>query len=426
MKSLWKWCTVGVITVMVLSVLVGTPGGKAQDSGWTTQVLAEGPDAAKQRVITPDVAVVGDFVAVSYIQQEASPDKVCVTFSKDGGRSWTTVCFDEPARVISTSISAYRVDGVRVRICVAWIRLADWGPAVYQRCADVDELVWLSDPVLLSTEDVPAGQHDLQGDWTGNLDNTVAPDGTFYVVWSENYDTLKAAKSTDGVNWTACGDIPNQSGTDVRFPTIYVDAKGRVYAGATQTAAPDVQAWVSYDGCATWQGPTNVTSNGGFSDAPSFAVIGDKFYSVNDDTTTNPNNVDLNFAECDVTADAGLANCQGTRAVYKDAAWAVIGTDGKNLHLTGNGQGSVGDVVYCYSADGGATWIGDHVPDSKPNVPGIRDPDFGIIISRNFIAAAPNGGAHIVWMTRKEGKSQIMLSSRTAPPTGAAAATCGP
>jgi hypothetical protein len=212
----------------------------------------------------------------------------------------------------------------------------------------------------------------------------------------------------------------------VRFPTIYVDAKGRVYAGATQTAAPDVQAWVSYDGCATWVGPTNVTHNSGFSDAPEFAVIGDKFYSANDDTTTNPNNVDINFSECDVTADAGLANCTGTRGIIKDAAWARMKTDGTNLHVVGNNQGATGYVDYCFSDDGGATWKGEAIPNSKPNNFGVRDPDFGIVISRNNIAVGGDGKVYVVWNTRGDGKSKIMLSVRSAPPAKAGAATCAP
>jgi hypothetical protein len=309
--------------------------------------------------------------------------------------------------------------------CVMWIQMGDAGPEVWTRCLN-EKHEWLSDPVRLSTEGVIAGQHDLQGDWSNNIDNAAAPDGTLYAIWSENYDTLKVAKSTDGKEWKPCGDIPNQSGSDVRFPTIYVDAKGRVYAGATQTAAPDVQAWVSYDGCATWKGPTNVTSNSGFSDAPEFAVIGDKFYSANDDTTTNPNNIDINFSECDVTADAGLANCTGTRAVIKDAGWARMKTDGKNLHLVGNNQGDTGYVSYCFSSDGGATWKGEAIPNSKPNNLAFRDPDFGIIIARNNIALSSDGRVYVVWNTIVEGKSKIILSVRSAPPATEAATTCAP
>jgi hypothetical protein len=435
-KSLCKWCLVGVITVTVLSVLVGTPGGKAQDSGWTTQVIAMGPDASKQRVITPDIDVVGDWVIVGYIDQ--ATDTVMAAVSADGGQNFTSFGIANPGqRVIAASVVDIELPGQTRAIinCFNWITDAFEVWVVCWRFEIQGSSVVgqpLGNPVLLSTQGVPAGQHDLQGDWTGNLDGARWQDPAdrskfvFYEVWSENYDTLKAAKSTDGINWTPCGDIPNQSGTDVRFPTIYVDAKGRVYAGATQTAAPDVQAWVSYDGCATWVGPTNVTSNSGFSDAPEFAVIGDKFYSANDDTTTNPNNVDINFSECNVTANAGLANCTGTRAVIKDAAWARMKTDGTNLHLVGNNQGATGYVDYCFSDDGGATWKGEAIPNSKPNNFGVRDPDFGIVISRNNIAVGGDGKVYIVWNTRGDGQSRIMLSVRSAPPAKAGAATCAP
>ncbi len=416
MKSL-KWCTIGVIAVTVLSVLVGTPGGKAQDSGWTTLVIAEGPDTAAKRVVTPDVMFVGA-VHVSYLDQ--AENKIWVAAVKKDGTVGKIEVANPDGRAVGTAIA----DSGKIG-CVMWIQIGDAGPEVWTRCLDANHQ-WLSDPVRLSTEGVIAGQHDLQGDWSNNIDNTAAPDGTIYAIWSENYDTLKAAKSTDGMEWKACGDIPNQSGSDVRFPTIYVDAKGRVYAGATQTAAPDVQAWVSYDGCATWKGPTNVTSNPGFSDAAEFAVIGDKFYSANDDTTTNPNNVDINFSECDVTADAGLANCTGTRGVIKDAAWARMKTDGKNLHLVGMNEGATGFVDYCFSSDGGATWKGEAIPNSKPNNFGFRDSDFGIVISRNNIAVGDDGKVYIVWNTRGEGKSRIMLSVRSAPPAKEGTATCAP
>jgi len=418
MKSLWKWCTVVVVAVTVLGVLVGTPGGKAQDSGWTTYVIAEGSDASKQRVIGPDVMVVGGIAHVSYLDQKAN--KILVVALKADGTVSTPIEVANPeGRVNATAIASSGTVG-----CVMWQQLGDAGPEVWTRCLN-DKHEWLSDAVRLSEEGNVAGQHDLQGDWSGSIDNAAGSDA-IYAIWAENYDTLKAAKSTDGQTWQACGDIPNQSGSDVRFPTIYVDGKGRVYAGATQTAGPDVQAWVSYDQCATWVGPTNVTANAGFSDAPEFAVIGDKFYSDNDDTTTNPNNVDINFAECDVTPDAGLANCKGTRAIIKDAGWARMKTDGTNLHVVASDEGNTGFVDYCFSSDGGATWKGEAIPNSKPNNPGFRDPDYGIIIARNNIAVGADGKVYVVWNTRVEGKSKIMLSTRSAPPAKEATATCVP
>ncbi len=419
MKSWWKWGAVTIAVVAGLGVLSGTPGGKAQDSAWTTQVIAEGADSAAKRVLHPDVMVANGIVHISYIDQ--AEDKVWVAAVKADGTIGRIEVASPGVRVNGSAIA----DSGKVG-CVIWQQMGDAGPEVWTRCLN-DKHEFLSDPIRLSEEGVIAGQHDLQGDWSPNLDNAAAPDGTIYAVWPENYETLKAAKSADGVKWEACGDIPDQTGVEVRYPTIYVDSKGRVYAGATQTKDPaDVQVWVSYDGCATWKGPTNVTSNGGFSDAAEFAVIGDKFYSSNDDTTTNPNNVDLNFSVCDVTESEGLTNCQGTRAALKDAAWSRLKTDGKNLHLVGNDQGATGYVDYCFSDDGGATWKGEAIPNSKPNNPGFRDTDFGIIISRNNIAVSPDGKVYVAWNTRIEGKSKIMLSVRSAPPAKEGTATCAP
>jgi hypothetical protein len=425
MKSLWKWCTVVVVAVTVLGVLVGTPGGKAQDSGWTTQEIAAGQDATGKRLIAPDLDVVGDTVIVGYINQANQQAVVQVV----GGKQ---AIVDE-----GTSFSAIRLrdiprEGGGWINCFVYVKLGDAGPEVWARCGESAgaeaDFQFYTDPQRLSGEGNIAGQHSLQGDWSGNVD--IAKDSAnkvFYAVWAENYDTLKVAKTIDYKTWTPCGDLPDQSGSDVRFPTIYVDAKGRVYAGATQASGgPDVQVWVSYDGCTSWKGRFNVTSNSGFSDAAEFAVIGDTFYSSNDDTTTNPNNVDLNFAVCTVTESEGLANCQGTRAVVKDAAWARLKTDGKNLHLVGNNQGSTGYVDYCFSSDGGATWKGEAIPNSKPNNPGFRDPDFGIIVARNNIAVGGDGKVYVVWNTRVEGKSKIMLSTRSAPPAKEASATCAP
>lgn len=415
---LWRWCIVIGLAVFSLSLV-----GQTQQSGWTTETLAEGPNISKQRVIHPDVAVVGDKAYVSYVDQ--ATDTVWLVLV--GGEK---VAVATPGKRVSGATIAAGMSSV----CVGWEQLGDKGPEVWQRCAHVklDEkaLEWLSDPVRLSTEGVPAGQHklrdNLQDNWAGNHDNAIAPDGTFYAVWSENYSILKAARSTDGVKWETCGDMTGQSGFDVRFPTIYVDGQGRVYAGAAQTTSTsDVQGWVSFDKCATWKGPTNITNNGGFSEAAEFAVIGDTFYSANDDSTANPDGFDLNVSVCDVTPN-GLANCQGTRAIYKDAAWARLKADGANLHLVGSDQGATGYVSYCFSSDGGATWKGEAIPNSKPNNPAFRDPDFGIIIARNNIALSSDGRVYVVWNTIVEGKSKIILSVRSAPPATEAATTCAP
>lgn len=392
-------------------------------------MLAESPNAPKQRVLTPDVAAIGNSVLVSYIKQRATLDEVCLAISKDSATSWTIECFQEPAQAISTHIAAYSLEGKGARICVGWLRLENAIPAVYHRCADIlDDIMWFSNAVRLSTAGVPAGQHrllhgDFQGDWTGNLDNAVSVDGVFYAAWSENYNTLKAARSVDGVTWEACGDIAGQSGFDVRFPTIYADEKGRVYLGAAQAIkASDIQVWVSYDQCATWHGPVNITNNSGFSDAAEFAVLKDTFYSVNDDSTTNPEGFDLILSACEI-APKGLTNCQETRVISKDTSWARLKTDGKGLHVVGSLQGE-DLILYCYSADESSTWVRDFIPDSRPSYIVINDRDFGVIISKNNIAVGGGGQIYVVWSTFQSGKSKIMLSVRTELPIGQAAPMC--
>lgn len=389
-SSWWKWCIVAAVTVIAIGW-----GSQAYQSAWTTKIVAEGPDASRQRVITPDIAVVGSNVYISYVEDAAKTvwlvkgDQKVEVF-KGGGRA------------LNTSVAASEN-----RVCVAW-QQDDFG--IYQRCANAADLAWLSDPVLVSESGKVAGQHDLQGEWSGGFDNAMAQDGTAYAVWGENYDTLKAAKSTDGKTWAACGDIPNQPGDAVRYPTVYVDDQGTVWAGAAQAnARPDILVWMSTDGCASWNGPTNTSNNAGFSDAPGLARLGNKLYETNDDDTTNPDDADIHVNICNITAD-GLSGCE-TKIVLKGGGFPHIATDGQGLYV--NADNHAGGAYYGYSCDAGASWVQDDIPNSRPSAYGVRDPDFGITFARSRIAAAA-GTVYVVWATRQEGKSRIMLSTRAA------------
>lgn len=389
-NSLWKWCTVAMIAVVVLGW-----GSQAYQSAWTTKIVAEGPDASRQRVITPDIAVVGSNVYISYVEDAAK-----TVWLVKGDRKVEVV--KASGRVMNTTVAASES-----LVCVDW-QQDDFG--IYQRCANAADLAWLSDPVLVSAQGVVAGQHDLQGEWSGGFDNAMAKDGTAYMVWGENYDTLKAAKSTDGKTWAACGDIPNQPGDAVRYPTIYVDDQGTVWAGTAQAnARPEIFVWMSTNGCADWKGPNNTSNNAGFSDAPGLARLGDKLYETNDDDTTNPNDADIHVNICAITGD-GASGCE-TKVVLKGGGFPHIATDGKGLYVTSDNH--AGGAYYGYSCDAGANWAQDDIPNSRPNTYGVRDPDFGITIARSRIAAA-DGKVYVAWATRQEGKSRIMLSTRAA------------
>lgn len=456
MKHLWQWGAAGAVIVLCLGLGIQAQ----QQSAWQTQILAAGADATGRRLLDPDIDVdslydndpANDHIYVTYIDQEA--DTGWLLISKNGSAGpFERVEVAKEATVKTTSVAVDTFPQLQegkivpgtaefTIVCVNWQQLGDAGPEVWVRCARVaDTLEWLSDPIRLSTEGVIGGQHDLQGDWSGNEDCWISSFPTLrkfrvYCVWAENYDTLKVAVSTDGKTFTAAGDLPNQSGSDVRYPTIYeapcdpADPENPIcpvyVATAQATGAPDIQVWESRDGGQTWNGPVNTTSNSGFSDAPGIVRVGNKIYGVNDETTTNPNNADVNFWTCDVT-DAGVENCFGTRALYKDGAFPQIDSDpdDNSLHVTAENIGGSGLVVYCYSTDGGATWLGDPIPGSNPNTVGVRHPDYGINVSRNRIRV-DTPAVYIVWMTRQGGQSRIMLSTRTTPPQGTPEATCAP
>lgn len=454
----WRW---GIVVACGL-VWLGLGMSAQQQSAWTTQILAEGPDSSGKRLLDPDLDVdslfdndpTNDHIYVSYIDQDA--DIVWLLISRNGSagpfEKIEVANPGTPVKASSVTVDTFpTLSGGQIVpgtaefsiVCVNWQQIGDAGSEVRVRCARVTNqgVEWLSDSVRLSGEGLIGGQHDLQGEWSGGEDCWISSFPVLrkfriYCVWGEDLQTLKVAVSTDGVNFAAAGELPNQSGSDLRYPTIYEypcvpsDPNNPicpVYVATSQaTGAPDIQVWDSLDGGQTWRGPVNVTANGGFSDAPGIVRVGDKVYGVNDETETNPNNADINFWNCNVTND-GLVDCQGTRAIYKDGAFPQIDydPDDNTLHVTGENIGDSGLVVYCYSQDGGATWLGDPIPNSKPNTVGVRDPDFGINVSRNRIRV-DTPAVYIVWMTRQEGKSRIMLSSRTTPPTGEPAATCAP
>lgn len=390
--ALWKWFIALVVVGFVLSL-----NGQAYQSAWTSKIVAEGPDSSKKRVITPDIAVVEKNVYVAYIEDETST--VVLLVSNDGGANFTKVEVAKPGkRVMSATVAASAN-----RICVAW-QDADF--TIQSRCRSGAD--WLSDALQVSTSGATAGQHDFQGEWSGGLDNALAADGTAYTVWVENMETFKAAKSADGKAWAVCGDIPDQPGNATRYPTVYVDGKGTVWAGtATTDAKPEILVWMSADGCASWKGPTNVSNNSGFSDAPGLARIGDKLFEVNDDDTTNPNDADILLHTCDATAE-GAANCKQAAILLKNGGFPHIATDGKGLYVTADNH-QTKKPLYNYSCDAGVTWTPGEAPQTSGQV-FIRDPDFGVTYSRVRIAVGDD--VHLIWFDRAEGKSRIWIATR--------------
>ncbi len=410
MKSLWKWCTVAVAVALFV-----VWGSQAQQ--WNIQSVAQGPDAAKQRVIEPDVAVAPNgTVYVSYIDQKANAIKLLQV----GGA--TAEIVRETGRVIGTTAAA--TDNL---VCVAWEELSDESGVheVWQACWNAD-LSPAGDPWRLSTEGVIAGQANGAGwqEFGFNFDNTFAPDGTLYAIWTEDYSALKAAKYKDGA-LSACGDFPKLPIPEApnRYPTIYVDSEGGVWVAVGDVSyppGPNVWVYYSADQCASWTAPVDMTPTGLFSDMGGIVRLGDKIYVVYDeDQGAAPGTADINVTTCDVAKDAegkvtGIDPATCVRGiVHREGGFPHIATDGKGLYVASDDM-NANEVKFSYSCDAGQTWTPANIPNRWNS--GYRDPDFGAVLSRKRVAtSAGSPNVYVVWFWRSEGKSNIMLGTLPKP-----------
>lgn len=410
-KSL-KWCAIAVVIALMV-----VWGSQAQDQAWNIQSVAQGPDASKQRVVEPDVAVAPDGVVyVSYIDQKENA--VMLLQIKDGAVTAKTGIKRETGRVVGTTVAVS--DAL---VCVDWEELSDesgvhevWGacwehPLANDAAPKVEPWRW-------STEGVIAGQASGAGweEFGFNFDNTFAPDGTLYAVWSEDYSKLVAAKYVGG-NVQACGEFPVEGIPDVpnRYPTVYVDSEGGVWVGVGDVSyppGPNIWVWYSGDQCASWKGPVDITPTGLYSDGVGIVRLGDKIYSVNDeDQGADPGTANIEVNICDATPD-GPANCVRS-VVHKEGGFPHIATDGKSLYVVSDDM-NANEVKFSYSCDAGQTWTPVNIPNGWNS--GYRDPDFGAVLSRKRVAtSAGSPNVYVVWFWRSGGNSNIMLGTLPKP-----------
>lgn len=408
MKSL-KWCSI----VLVVALLV-VWGGQAQQ--WNIQSVAQGPDTAKQRVIEQDVAVdAAGVVYISYIDQKENAVKLLQL--KDGEKALTTLK-RETGRIIGTTVAIS--DAL---ICVDWEELSDESGVheIWQTCWAkplANDAAPKVSPWRWSTEGVIAGQANGAGwqEFGFNFDNTFAPDGTLYAVWTEDYAALKAGKYKDGA-LSACGDFPPLPIPEApnRYPAIYVDKDGGVWVAVGDVSyPPGPNIWVFYstDQCATWKNPVDVTPTGLYSDMGGIVRLGNKIYVVYDeDQGAAPGTADINVTTCDVTP-AGPANCiRGI--VHRDGGFPHIATDDTGLYVASY-DGNANVVRFSYSCDAGGKWTQLDIPNKWNS--GYRDPDFGAVLSRVKVAtSAGSPNVYVAWFWRAEGKSNIMLGTLPKP-----------
>jgi len=406
-RTLWKW------SVLVIVLLGVGWSSHAQQSAWQSVVIAEAGFASGDLVYNSDLAVAPDgtaYVVWASLQDGAEiflsvvpPGETLqpgdpINVSEGAGGDWP----------VAPTVS---VGGGR--LCVAWEGWDDFGGDIFIRCSDDGAQTWLSAPVKVAATEAASGQHELQGEWDGNVDVFVDAQKTVYVAWLEDFSKLVWSKSTDGQTFSEFQTL-FETFDFLRWPHWAQGPDGTLYLAYTLALSSDeadVYFFKSADGGATWEGPTQVTQNPGFSDAPEWAFINNAIYNVNDDTEqAAPDSADIMLT---VSPDGGQT-WNPSVVIARDGAFPSIATDGKNLYVSFSSITEEEQTGFVCSTDGGQTWTRDDIPDSGPNFVflGLRGP--GIDASETAIAVDAQGNVYVAWARggRDLRQSQIMLAKR--------------
>ncbi|MCS7197612.1 MAG: glycoside hydrolase [Candidatus Bipolaricaulota bacterium] len=407
LRVLWKWSVLGV-------VLLGVAwGGQAQQAAWQSVVIAEAGFRSGDLVYNSDLAVAPDgtaYVVWAALQDgaeiflsvvppgEALQPRDPINVSEGAGGDWPVA----PAVALGGG-----------RLCVVWEGWDDFGGDIFIRCSDDGARTWLSDPVKVAETETASGQHELGSEWDGNVDVFVDAQKTVYVTWFEEFSKLVWSKSTDGRTFSPF-QVLLETFDYLRWPQWAQGPDGTLYVAYTLALNDnnaDVYFFKTADGGATWEGPIQVTSNPGFSDAPEWAFLNNTIYNVNDDTEqAAPNSADIMLT---VSPDGGRT-WNPSVVIAKDGAFPSIATDGKNLYVGFSSIVGEEQTGFVCSTDGGRTWIRDDIPNSGPNFVflGLRGP--GIDASEVAVAVDAQGNVYVAWArgSRELGQSQIMLAKR--------------
>lgn len=404
-RTLWKW------SVLVIVLFCLGWGSQAQQSSWQSVVLAEAGFASGDLVYNSDLAVApngtayvvwadlgGDIMLSVVPPGETLQSGEPINVSQGAGGDWPVA----PAVALGGG-----------RLCIVWEGWDDFGGDIFIRCSDDGARTWLSDPVKVAETETASGQHELGGEWDGNVDVFVDAQKTVYVTWFEDFSKLVWSKSTDGRTFSPF-QVLLETFEFLRWPHWAQGPDGTLYLAYTlalNNSDADVYFFKTADGGATWEGPIQVTSNPGFSDAPEWAFINNTIYNVNDDTEQAPESADIMLT---VSPDGGKT-WNPSVVIAKDGAFPSIASDGKNLYVSFSSIVGDEQTGFICSTDGGQTWKRDDIPTSGPNFVfvGLRGP--GIDASETAIAVDAQGNVYVAWArgSSKLRQSQIMLAKRS-------------
>ncbi|MCS6936935.1 MAG: glycoside hydrolase [Candidatus Bipolaricaulota bacterium] len=357
------------VALLVVVLVAASSGGfvdRAQEPVQFGPVhkIASGGWGRNRFVINPDVKVLGNTAYVAYANNYPGGDIIVAKVENATS-----------PQVQITPVAVAQTQGPSIepslaakgnKLCVAWqegIAGTNWD--IWVSCSNDGAQTW-SQPVNVSNNDTASGWITLftGDDWAGNLWIEMSKDGqNIYVVWSELEDEkMFLSVSNDGGRSFSAPQELKSNEILPRFPFLkLLDAEDTPAAFKDKLLLAwadgmndfgDIYVSFSADGGKTFSDPVKATDNPGFSDAVECAVSGDSLLCVNDDTTTNPDNADINL-----TVSTDGKSWSGTRAILKDGAFPTIGSKGRNVYVAAENiaDGGTG-VILTYSTDAGKTF----------------------------------------------------------------------
>jgi hypothetical protein len=321
-----SWRLISII-VFVTAFALGI-GGLSQGQ-IRTITLAEGGTSASSIVMDPDIATDGKKIYATYSEKV----DIIVRSSNDGQTFSAPVNVSNSSGVsIQPSIGAAG-DGI---VCVAWMEKGDAAYEIFAALSK-DGGATFTKPANVSNNETESGVSFLNAfdgsSWDGNVSATCDAKGNVYVAWADDQKMLFSSSTDGGATFSKPAEV-NSGGTEIRYPDLTTDGTVLYLAWANAAAQnSDVNLSTSADAGATWSAPVNVTSNGGFSDAPSVAVDGAKVYVCNDDTT-GTNNADIFCA----TSNDGGKTFGSSSSAAKDGGFVdVAAVPGKGFAFAYDG-----------------------------------------------------------------------------------------
>lgn len=405
-----------VARLVALALITLGAVSQAQMTNFTAPIeIASGPVSERGLVLDPGIAVDTDgTVYVVYADLKDNKDVWLRTLRG------TPLAAGAPVNVSNTPKISIQPE-VAVsggRVCVAWQEGDPGSLEISVACSDDGGKTFGAGINVSKSPSVDSGVITLSdGVWDGNLDIAMDKNKNIYVVWADDRD-LRFSKSSDGKTFSDPITLP-QGSSDVRYPHAEVGPDSALYISYNEPGeqASDILVLKSTDGGNTFsKDPVFATTNRGFSDASEMALdANNTLYVVNDDTTNNPDNADINFS---VSADRG-ATFQDKGSIAKDGAFPSIATDGKNLFVAfwDIVSNKVTPTGFVYSTDGGKTFTRKDIPNSG-DAYGFLELDTGINISDAEVAASPaqggkSGTAYIVWARAAGRDGKILLTTFT-------------